>query len=256
MRIRTLKPEFWMHEGLCSCSEFSRLLAIALLNWADDEGYFMANPTLIKGQLFPFEEDSKKVPGSLLELSSVGWIELGEMADGRSVGRVLNFLKHQRVDKPRKSEIKDLCSFQESSKNPPRILQEASTEEWKGMEGNGKDQKIERADDFSADATKIVEAYPRRERWAESLKVVMAHLNEGESSQEMLAGTKACAEVIQRMPGGSSGPFVPSAEAFFSKKRWKDDPETLFRDKTKATEIQKPKAHANGYNEEIPLKKL
>jgi hypothetical protein len=134
MRIRTIKPEFWMHEGLCKCSEFSRLLAIALLNWSDDEGYFMANPILIRGQVFPFEDDSKKVPRSLQELSSVGWIRVGKDDQNRDVGMVINFSKHQRVDKPKPSSIKACSTFQDESKNDPRPIQDASKEERKGKE--------------------------------------------------------------------------------------------------------------------------
>lgn len=138
MRIRTIKPEFWLHEGLCSLPEFTRLLAIALLNWADDEGYFMANPAILRGSLFPFLDDSKKIPRSLNELSGVGWIDLGKDQQGRDVGRVRNFGKHQRVDKPRASEIKASSSFQEYSTNSPRKLADASEEEWNGMDhGNG-----------------------------------------------------------------------------------------------------------------------
>jgi hypothetical protein len=136
MRIRTIKPEFWMHEKLAEKSEFTRLLAIAILNWADDEGYFMANPTLIKGQLFPFLDDSKIIPRSIQDLSSVGWIELSEDEDGRSIGRVTNFAKHQRVDKPKPSIIKPLWTFQDASKMHPRSIQDASKEEGKGMERN------------------------------------------------------------------------------------------------------------------------
>jgi hypothetical protein len=134
MRIRTIKPEFWLHEGLCGCSDFTRLLAIALLNWADDHGYFMAHPSLLRGSLFPFLDDSKKIPGSLQDLSRVGWIELGTDNQGRPVGRVVNFSKHQRVDKPKESTIKDLCAFQDQSKTRPGIIQDASKEEGNGME--------------------------------------------------------------------------------------------------------------------------
>ena len=141
MRIRTIKPEFWMHEGLCKCSEFTRLLAIALLNWSDDEGYFMANPILIRGQVFPFLDDSKIIPRSLQDLSREGWIQLGKDNQGRDVGKVLNFSKHQRVDKPKPSEIKGCSTFQDASKIDPRLIQDASKEEWKGMEGNGKEKE-------------------------------------------------------------------------------------------------------------------
>jgi hypothetical protein len=134
-----------MHEGLAKCSEFSRLLAIALLNWSDDEGYFMANPILIRGQVFPFEDDSKKVPRSLQELSSVGWIELGADNQNRSVGRVINFAKHQRVDKPKHSTIKDSWIFRDESENDLGIILDQSKEERKGKEGNkeqGKDTPL------------------------------------------------------------------------------------------------------------------
>jgi len=114
MRIRTIKPEFWMHEGLCSKSEFTRLLAIALLNWADDEGYFLANPVLIRGQVFPFLDDSTKIPRALQDLSSVGWINLGSDDQGRAVGKIKNFSKHQRVDKPNSSKLKILLLFSDN----------------------------------------------------------------------------------------------------------------------------------------------
>jgi hypothetical protein len=148
MRIRTIKPEFWLHEGLCACSDFTRLMAIALLNWADDAGYFMAHPSLLRGGLFPFLDDSKKIPGTLQDLSRVGWIQLGTDNQGRPVGRILNFSKHQRVDKPQASRIKDLCTFQEDSKNDLGTFQEPSRQEGNGKgkeQGIGKEQGMDRA---------------------------------------------------------------------------------------------------------------
>ena len=130
MRIRTIKPEFWQNETIAAMSEFTRLLAIAILNYADDHGYFMANHKLIKGNLFPFEDDSKKILRSIQELSSAGYLELGIDSKGRSVARVANFTKHQRVDKPKPSRIKDDFTIQDESKMNPRCVSG-------GMEGNG-----------------------------------------------------------------------------------------------------------------------
>jgi len=56
MRIRTIKPEFWQSETMASIHKDSRLLAIALLNYADDEGFFFAVPQVIQGALFPFDK--------------------------------------------------------------------------------------------------------------------------------------------------------------------------------------------------------
>lgn len=134
MRIRTIKPEFWQNETIACLPEFTRLVAIALLNYADDHGYFMANHKLIAGNLFPFEDDSKKIPRAIQELSCVDYLELGIDSKGRHVARVVNFDKHQRVDKPKPSIIKEDFIIQEQSKTHPRTIQDASQEEGKGME--------------------------------------------------------------------------------------------------------------------------
>lgn len=61
-RIRTIKPTFWTDEDMAEISESACLLAIGLLNYADDEGYFNANPKLIKAAVFPIRETSRSIP--------------------------------------------------------------------------------------------------------------------------------------------------------------------------------------------------
>jgi hypothetical protein len=78
-------------------------------------------------------------------------------------------------------------------------------------------------------AQTIVASYPRREKVADALKIVERHLRDGEDFQAMLYGTQACAKVIESMPSRANGKYVPSALAFFLAKRWKDDPETIWR---------------------------
>ena len=161
MRIRTIKPEFWTHEGLCGLPEFSRLMAIALLNWADDEGYFFANPAILRGSLFPFDDDSTKVRRSLDDLSSVGWIKLGTDSQGRLVGRVLNFRKHQRIDRPKRSEIKASWVIDDESTIDRRLIDDKSTGEGKGMEGKGTGNGREQGREGSTLAR--VESWPAME---------------------------------------------------------------------------------------------
>lgn len=109
MRIRTIKPEFWANEHIARLPDFTILLAIGLLNYADDEGYFNANPALIRAALFPLREDYGSIPVAVTELSNQGFVELFSAPDGRTYGRVVNFLKHQVINKPNKSKIKELC---------------------------------------------------------------------------------------------------------------------------------------------------
>jgi hypothetical protein len=139
MRIRTIKPAFWTNEKLAALPDFARLLAIGLLNYADDHGFFWANSLMVRGALFPFEEDSTKVRRSLEQLSGIGYLRLGVMPDGREVGHVINFKKHQRVDKPQDSEISPLAEFQDRSKITPRTISDELPLDRKGLEGNGKD---------------------------------------------------------------------------------------------------------------------
>lgn len=115
-------------------SDSAQLLAIGLLNYADDEGFFFADARLIRAQLRPFDEDSKNVLRSIQELSRIGYLEVVEHSTHGAIGRIVSFLEHQRIDKPRKSTIRPLF---EDSKMNPRTIQEESQPEGKGMERNG-----------------------------------------------------------------------------------------------------------------------
>jgi hypothetical protein len=141
MRIRSIKPEFWQSETMARTPYFARLMAIALLNYADDEGFFWASPQVIRGALFPFEEDSKNVLGSFQDLSFAGFLAFGSDEHGKRVGKVVNFLEHQRIDKPQPSKIAGLEiiweEFQEDSKNVPGVLPV-------GMEWNGVGMEVEK----------------------------------------------------------------------------------------------------------------
>lgn len=148
-RIRTIKPEFWTDEDMSEVSEAACLLAIGLLNYADDEGYFNANPKLIKAAIFPIREQSGSIPVLMRELSSVGYISLFSGHDGKIYGLVNNFAKHQVINKARKSIIRDLCALPyeygtDTEQLPPG-------KEGKGKEGKGKtpligDEKISLVD--------------------------------------------------------------------------------------------------------------
>ena len=138
MRIRTIKPEFWQSETMASIPKDSRLLAIALLNYADDEGFFFAVPQVIQGALFPFDEDSTSIRRGLDELSRIGFCSLGKTTEGKRIGRIVNFLDHQRIDRPQASKIAGLevvwGAFDEHSTNIRRGLDA-------GMEGNGMEEE-------------------------------------------------------------------------------------------------------------------
>jgi len=130
-RIRTIKPDFWRHETLCALPEATHMLAAALLNYADDHGYFNANPRLIQGEIYPLREPSVSVADSLQALADAGYLALGTGDDGRRYGRVLGFAQHQRVSHPTPSKISERV-IAWSGKAPETLRPEGKGKEEEG----------------------------------------------------------------------------------------------------------------------------
>lgn len=129
-----MKPEFWQSEEMAALPPRTQLLAIGLLNFADDEGYFKAHPSLIRAAIFPFTEDSLNIHGMLSELSEADYLRLFQGDDGKNYGLITSFSKHQRVSHPKPSVIKPLDPFREPSVNDAGEC--VSGKEGKGKEGN------------------------------------------------------------------------------------------------------------------------
>ena len=146
MRIRTIKPEFWSHPVLSALDDGARLLAIGLLNLADDEGYFLSHPTLVRNALRPFDEDSSRTRRGLETLEKVGWIEVRDHPEQGQVGKVVNFSKHQRIDRPTPSKIGGYFN----STSDRRGLVEASLLEGKGKEGKGTGKGMDGASPYGS----------------------------------------------------------------------------------------------------------
>lgn len=106
-RIRTVKPEFNSNEGLSSVSAPAHLLAEALLCYADDEGFFNANPILVRAGTCPLRKDFKNTKKLLNELVGIGYIRLGIYKD-KQFGCIVNFVNHQRISHPTPSKISRL----------------------------------------------------------------------------------------------------------------------------------------------------
>lgn len=141
-RIRTIKPEFWRNEGLSSVSAEAALLAVGLLNHADDEGFFCANPKLVEADVFPLRELSSTTTVLLQELADIGYIVLLDGRDGKKYGWIRKFGKHQVVNKKQPSKIKPLCQIPEHYRSdtgelPPGMERNREKE----MEKEGEEEK-------------------------------------------------------------------------------------------------------------------
>lgn len=228
MRIRTVKPSFWTNEKMAILPDFTRLLAIGLLNYADDHGYFWANPLMIRGALFPFEEDSSRIRRALSQLEAEGYLKLAKADDGREAGWVVKFLRHQRVDKPQDSEILPLVEF---SKNVPRTIQDESTLDRKGRDSIGKDipssvgGAIEQIPIPSAKLTcaeEIYAAYPRKVGRKAAITAIAAALRSA-PRERLLERTAAYAAATSLWPASERN-FIPHPSTWFNRGSYDDDP--------------------------------
>ncbi len=131
-RIRTLKPDFWRNIKIGNLNDFAKLLAIALLNIADDDGYFEADPRLIRGDVFPFEADYGRITVALRELSEIGYCELRHHSTKGALGFIPAFKAHQVINKPTKSKLaalftESLGKYEETQGNCSNSVDSGST---------------------------------------------------------------------------------------------------------------------------------
>jgi hypothetical protein len=106
MRIRTIKPEFWNHPVLMREADAVRLLAIGVLTYSDDEGYFLADPVLMRNALRPYDETPETLRNCLGRLVEIGYLEVREHPTHGAIGKVVNFDKHQRISHPTPSKAR------------------------------------------------------------------------------------------------------------------------------------------------------
>ncbi|WP_304455928.1 hypothetical protein [Nocardiopsis sp. YSL2] len=99
-RIRSVKPEFWDDRKLArSVSRDGRLLYIGLWNHSDEHARVQGDARLIKGRVFPYEDDldDEAVEELLEELAAAGRI-VRYVADGDPYLFLPKLSKHQRLE--------------------------------------------------------------------------------------------------------------------------------------------------------------
>jgi len=99
-RKRMIDPEFWSDEKIALLPISARLLFIGLWNFSDDEGIFKARNEFIKNNIFPYDDmpitDIKKDVDAL----AVANLVFLYAVHSEQFGIVLNFKKHQVINKP------------------------------------------------------------------------------------------------------------------------------------------------------------
>src|SRR5437868_7608671 len=113
---------------MCRLPDDFQLLALALLSMADDEGYFHADPSIVRGEVMPFRENLARIREGLETLQEKGWIELAEHPEQGLIGRIAKWVTHQKVDHPSPSKLKkyftreSISNTRETSSTSPESL--------------------------------------------------------------------------------------------------------------------------------------
>lgn len=101
-RIRSIKPTFWTDEKLGLLHRDTRTCFLGLISaMADDHGRCVGNPRIVRGAVFPFDDDitAADVVPMLEQLAAIGRI-LRYQVNGDDYIQITNWTKHQRVDRP------------------------------------------------------------------------------------------------------------------------------------------------------------
>lgn len=107
MRIRSIKPEFWRSPDVSELCIEDRLLFIGLWSYVDDNGVGQDRVSTICADLFA--DDLSRDPRETLARVSEGLARLSEAGrivrytvEKRDYLSIVNWEKHQRIDKPNK----------------------------------------------------------------------------------------------------------------------------------------------------------
>ena len=120
-RIRTVKPELFIHDELYDVEEVSglpvRLAYIGLFTVADREGRFIWRPRQLKAQLFPYDDlDFSTV---LNALAKAGFLTHYKV-NSKEYGVINSFTNHQQINsKEAQSKLPALVDGEEIAENPP-----------------------------------------------------------------------------------------------------------------------------------------
>ena len=127
-------------------SDATKLLAIGLLNLADDDGYFYADPKAVRNSIRQNDDDSRIATVSLRDLSEIGYISIRNHATHGPIGKIESFAAHQVINKPKPSKIKALYEYGIDTV----LIPYEERLEGKGREGN-KEGKVTELSSATAD---------------------------------------------------------------------------------------------------------
>lgn len=244
MRIRSIKPEFWRSDDIAGLAVEDRLLFIGLWSYVDDNGVGPDRLALIAADLFAadLERDPRetfaRVSRGLSNLSEAGLIVRYEVQN-RAFLEVVNWSKHQRIDKPNKARFPQYDASRDtlatSSRDPREILAPGTGDQGTGDQVSSASADAEREPDPRYDTAQTrrrdrerydefdewYSHYPRKRGKGQAMKAYRAARKKADA-QTLLAAIQAQAPKLME-----KGPeFCPYPATWLNGERWEDQPDT------------------------------
>jgi len=173
-RIRTIKPEFFLHEELFDAEAATnlplRVAFIGLWTQADREGRFEWRPRRLKAAILPYDDvDMARV---LHALATRGFIAQ-YACEGREFGVIPSFPRHQVINN--READSEIPAPPETLENPPVLTRDARVDDPSGTrevhaqaEGKGKEGKGKEGNNSPTGAPDFVKGFWSRLERAEA----------------------------------------------------------------------------------------
>lgn len=206
-RIRTIKPEFFRHEGLQDLEQdnpgsYVMLVFAGLWGHCDKLGRFEWKPRTLKLDILPFLSfDMATTMGLLL---GAGFLRKYVAEDGREYGEVNSFEKHQRINGKEAQEdgkFPDPVEYRTGSDCEAPVKQ-ARSQEWKGKEeereeeGKGKGNEALRARREQVAAVfahwRQIMNHPKAVLDDKRRKLIESRLKDGYSADDLCSAITGC----------------------------------------------------------------
>lgn len=240
-RIRTIKPHFFKSHDVAQLSYRARLTWIGLWTYVDDSGRGRDDARLIKGELWPLEDDVtwQDVEADLMELSRSAHV-VRYTVDDRHFLAIPTWKDHQVISRPTESRIpapecglnRDFSEFTDDSRSTHGVLT-AGKGNGKGNGTGNKEMEVQVADatkpnsetmfeQFWAVWPKRVDKGGARRAWVKALKKADAETIIGAAAQYAAS------------PFRPEMQFVPMPATWLNGERWLDDAPAAAQVVTKA----------------------
>lgn len=198
-KIRTLKPSFFRSPSLAKCTRDARLTFEGLWTEADDAGYGLADARVLKGALWPYDDDvaHTDVEDHLQQIAREKMIVLYEIDSVRYYA-CINWEKHQsaafrrsgaQFPPPPEELLSQACTGNGVQPAIPGMRESASL----GREGKGREARAG-AQALEEDFEKTWPKYPRKHAKRAALRAYTATRRKGVSGKDLYQATVAFAE--------------------------------------------------------------